>query len=98
MLDLLLIRAQQAARTLYAKATAMPNPYELQRLKRGDQFCDLMLDAIAHIDTHDGRRSLTSRRDDIVQFGELLAFTLWQLEHRQLSIQEYYNLLADECN
>lgn len=96
MLDLLLLRAQQAAAKLYQRATVMPNAYELQRLKHSDRFVNLMLDAIVWIAQDEGKSTLVDRKYDIVAFGDLLAFVLWQLQQTQLTWHEYYNLLAAE--
>jgi hypothetical protein len=96
MLDLLLLRAQQASRKLYERATVLPNAYELGRLKRTEQFYNLMLEAIYAVADSDGRNVLSERRQDVIKFGELLAFVLWQLGQRQLTLSEYYQLLLDE--
>jgi hypothetical protein len=96
MLDLLLARAYEASRTLYARATRLPNPFELQRIRRSDEFVELMLEALAWIDAQDGRNALSVRKEDIVRFGELLSFVLFALQHRQLTKEEYFNLLAEE--
>lgn len=96
MLDLLLLRAQQAGAKLYERATVLPNAYELAQLKRSEHFCELMLEAIYWIADEDGRSVLTERRQDVVVFGELLAFVLWELQQRRLSRDEYYRLLLEE--
>lgn len=96
MLDLLLARAHEASHKLYQRATRLPNPFELQAIRRSPQFITLMLEAIEWIDSQDGRSTLTLRKSDIVAFGELLSFVLFQLDQRQLTKEEYFNLLSEE--
>ena len=98
MLDLLLTRALQATGTLCRTAHATPTPEQLEHLRRTDAFTEYMYDTILHVAAIDGREALTERKGELVFFGKLLSYVLWQLEQRQLTLSEYYNLLLEELD
>ena len=99
MLDLLLDRAQLAAAKLYySRSVTMPHEDELVRLRRSDEFKLYLMDALVWIDRCDGRAALTDRREEIIRFGRLLSCVLYSLEQRQLSWNEYYNLLLEDLD
>lgn len=79
MLDLLLLRAEQAHGLLLQSADAIPSELELRRIKLTDEFIEMLMDAILCIARDDGPATLTLRRADIAHFGELFASVMWHL-------------------
>ena len=98
MLDLLLTRALQATGKLCHASTMLPTAQQLEHLRHTDLFTEYMYDTILHVAAIDGRDALTERKGELVFFGKLLSYVLWQLEQRQLTLSEYYNLLLEELD
>ena len=96
MLDLLLTRALQATGKLCATSVVLPTPQELEQLRHTEEFAQYMMDTILHVAASDGKHILTERKGELVFFGKLLSYVLWQLQYRQLSWSEYYALLLDD--
>lgn len=87
MLDLLLLRAEQANDLLLASAEAIPSELELRRVKLSDSFIDMLMDVILCIARDDGKDTLVARRADIAHFGELFASVMWHLNSKHEALQ-----------
>lgn len=82
MLDLLLLRAEQAQEKLLQHAECLPGELELRRIKLSDEFIEMLMDVILCIARDDGEATLVTRRADIAHFGELFASVIWHLSSK----------------
>ena len=99
MLDLLITRALQATGKLCVQATSVtPTQQDLEQVRHTDYFKEYMLDVLNHVDYYDGRAALTERKGELIFFGKLLSYVLFQLQYKQLTWPEYYRLLLEDLD